>query len=132
MFQRLFKSNQLILNHCIRNVSNLQSFGRLSYGTKATQSTDTSGSTSRVSKKIQEIEDRLSADPNSPLGRLKRTPKGDVNTDAIVNDHQTDGDNPFAAFEDGVNPTTGERNGPTGPEPTRYGDWERKGRCIDF
>jgi hypothetical protein len=19
-----------------------------------------------------------------------------------------------------------------GPEPTRYGDWERKGRCIDF
>lgn len=21
---------------------------------------------------------------------------------------------------------------PTGPEPTRYGDWERKGRCSDF
>ena len=19
-----------------------------------------------------------------------------------------------------------------GPEPTRYGDWEKKGRCIDF
>ncbi|KAI3382919.1 hypothetical protein SNEBB_001264 [Seison nebaliae] len=25
-----------------------------------------------------------------------------------------------------------EINGPKGPEPTRYGDWERKGRCIDF
>lgn len=25
-----------------------------------------------------------------------------------------------------------EIDGPTGPEPTRYGDWERKGRCIDF
>lgn len=25
-----------------------------------------------------------------------------------------------------------ETGGPTGPEPTRYGDWERKGRCIDF
>lgn len=25
-----------------------------------------------------------------------------------------------------------ERGGPKGPEPTRYGDWERKGRCIDF
>lgn len=25
-----------------------------------------------------------------------------------------------------------ELNGPTGPEPTRFGDWERKGRCIDF
>lgn len=25
-----------------------------------------------------------------------------------------------------------EIDGPSGPEPTRYGDWERKGRCIDF
>lgn len=25
-----------------------------------------------------------------------------------------------------------EIGGPGGPEPTRYGDWERKGRCIDF
>jgi hypothetical protein len=25
-----------------------------------------------------------------------------------------------------------ETGGPTGPEPTRYGDWEKNGRCIDF
>lgn len=25
-----------------------------------------------------------------------------------------------------------EIGGPTGPEPTRYGDWERKGRVSDF
>ncbi len=25
-----------------------------------------------------------------------------------------------------------EVGGPKGPEPTRYGDWERGGRCIDF
>ena len=25
-----------------------------------------------------------------------------------------------------------EINGPKGPEPTRYGDWEQKGRCSDF
>ena len=25
-----------------------------------------------------------------------------------------------------------ETGGPEGPEPTRFGDWERKGRCIDF
>lgn len=25
-----------------------------------------------------------------------------------------------------------EENGPEGPEPTRYGDWERKGRVYDF
>uniref|UniRef100_A0A670JJA0 Succinate dehydrogenase assembly factor 4, mitochondrial n=1 Tax=Podarcis muralis TaxID=64176 RepID=A0A670JJA0_PODMU len=35
-------------------------------------------------------------------------------------------------FPDGINPVTKERGGPKGPEPTRYGDWERKGRCIDF
>ena len=33
--------------------------------------------------------------------------------------------------EDAAGPPS-EIGGPTGPEPTRYGDWERKGRCIDF
>lgn len=27
---------------------------------------------------------------------------------------------------------TGEQGGPKGPEPTRYGDWERKGIAVDF
>lgn len=35
-----------------------------------------------------------------------------------------------------VDPTTSEWGGPTKggamPEPTRFGDWERKGRCTDF
>ena len=35
-----------------------------------------------------------------------------------------------AATEETAKPK--EVGGPTGPEPTRYGDWERKGRCIDF
>lgn len=25
-----------------------------------------------------------------------------------------------------------EKGGPAGPEPTRYGDWERNGRAVDF
>ncbi len=25
-----------------------------------------------------------------------------------------------------------ETGGPSGPEPTRYGDWERNGICVDF
>jgi len=28
--------------------------------------------------------------------------------------------------------TPKEIGGPKGLEPTRYGDWEKKGRCIDF
>ncbi|KAK3218179.1 hypothetical protein Dsin_012149 [Dipteronia sinensis] len=31
-----------------------------------------------------------------------------------------------------VNKETGEIGGPRGPEPTRFGDWERNGRCSDF
>lgn len=37
--------------------------------------------------------------------------------------------NPEAPAEHKPSPEIG---GPAGPEPTRYGDWERKGRCIDF
>ena len=28
--------------------------------------------------------------------------------------------------------TAGEVGGPKGLEPTRFGDWERDGRCVDF
>ena len=38
----------------------------------------------------------------------------------------------YAPFPGDKNPETGEIGGPRGPEPTRYGDWERKGRVIDF
>ena len=31
-----------------------------------------------------------------------------------------------------MNEATGECYGPRGPEPTRYGDWKRGGRCTDF
>ncbi|KAJ1960208.1 hypothetical protein IWQ62_004314 [Dispira parvispora] len=37
-----------------------------------------------------------------------------------------------SSSEPHVNPKTGEQGGPKGPEPTRYGDWERAGRVYDF
>jgi hypothetical protein len=33
---------------------------------------------------------------------------------------------------DGAPAKPTEHGGPKGPEPTRYGDWEKNGRCIDF
>ncbi|KAL6782543.1 hypothetical protein ACKKBG_A07215 [Auxenochlorella protothecoides x Auxenochlorella symbiontica] len=39
------------------------------------------------------------------------------------------------AVEQGPRPGNqpeGEEGGPKGPEPTRYGDWEKAGRCYDF
>lgn len=41
-----------------------------------------------------------------------------------------DGDAPAAGSKPAQPP--GEEEGPRGPEPTRYGDWERGGRCYDF
>ncbi len=35
-----------------------------------------------------------------------------------------------AAAGDDTRPA--EEGGPAGPEPTRYGDWERKGIAVDF
>ena len=32
----------------------------------------------------------------------------------------------------GTVPPATEIGGREGPEPTRYGDWEKNGRCIDF
>jgi hypothetical protein len=36
------------------------------------------------------------------------------------------------AAPDPAVPARAETGGPQGPEPTRFGDWERNGRCIDF
>lgn len=49
--------------------------------------------------------------------------------DAAVQPVEPDGDPDTSAVED-ARPR--ELGGPAGPDPTRYGDWERKGRCIDF
>ena len=39
---------------------------------------------------------------------------------------------PAQAFGEGNALPVLEFYGPKGLEPTRYGDWERKGRCVDF
>ena len=61
----------------------------------------------------------------SPKGR---TPTGKLDDDA----HPDAEKQPLKPWPNNVNPHTGEINGPSGPEPTRYGDWERKGKCVDF
>jgi hypothetical protein len=39
---------------------------------------------------------------------------------------------PSALPQEGAKAAIPEIGGPKGPEPTRYGDWERNGRCSDF
>lgn len=59
-----------------------------------------------------------------------KTPSGKLDQqEPVEKDEPTDA---YAPFPDNTNPETGEIGGPRGPEPTRYGDWERKGRVSDF
>lgn len=44
----------------------------------------------------------------------------------------TDDDDDDESLRPITNPKTGEIGGPKGPEPTRFNDWERGGRCSDF
>jgi hypothetical protein len=39
---------------------------------------------------------------------------------------------PASPSPGGVPQPAGEVGGPRGPEPTRFGDWEKNGRCSDF
>ena len=50
-------------------------------------------------------------------------PSSDKPASDIADANNEQPDNAQAATEYG---------GPKGKEPTRYGDWEKKGRCIDF
>jgi hypothetical protein len=43
-----------------------------------------------------------------------------------------DGKSPPTAQPSAPSQPPGERGGPKGPEPTRFGDWEKNGRCFDF
>ena len=47
-------------------------------------------------------------------------------------DPSSDSDRVVSSAEPSATPESREIGGPKGLEPTRYGDWERNGRCIDF
>jgi hypothetical protein len=64
--------------------------------------------------------------------KKKKTPKGRFDDDFDEAPKSYSEKEPLPPYPGGVNPSTGEQNGPKGPEPTRYGDWERKGRVSDF
>ncbi|XP_033749403.1 uncharacterized protein LOC117334074 [Pecten maximus] len=82
------------------------------------------------------IVSRSSSDDKKSTRRKGKTPAGkfddkwETEVEETVSPYVEQ--EPLERFPDDINPSTGEIGGPRGPEPTRYGDWERKGRCSDF
>lgn len=68
---------------------------------------------------------------NDKKMRKPVVPRGKLD-DERPNVHPFAEKEPLTPWPNNVNPHTGEIGGPRGPEPTRYGDWERKGRVTDF
>ena len=56
---------------------------------------------------------------------------GDTAADGKAGDNAADAPKDATTRPDGSDMPR-EINGPKSPEPTRYGDWEQKGRCSDF
>ncbi|KAK9178830.1 hypothetical protein WN943_028024 [Citrus x changshan-huyou] len=90
-------------------------------------STPLVGSSNSVSRLIRSSSS--TRQENSPVKEPGETVKSNQESEEIVDDQ---GDGNEEDTGDFVNKDTGEVGGPRGPEPTRYGDWERNGRCYDF
>ncbi|CAN7142801.1 DUF1674 domain-containing protein [Pseudoxanthomonas sp.] len=60
------------------------------------------------------------------IGQTPPTPEPDPGTQPSATSTPTPGE---GATDTVVQKEIGGRDG---PEPTRYGDWEKNGRCIDF
>ena len=63
-------------------------------------------------------------------GILRHMSTPDPKDKALVDDSKVDSDTNQAGVDDAERPK--EVGGRGGLDPTRYGDWEKAGRCIDF
>ncbi|XP_021184098.3 succinate dehydrogenase assembly factor 4, mitochondrial [Helicoverpa armigera] len=98
-----------------------------------------SHSTTTTTAGVAEPTEKPNEEPKRPQSKRmaefrkklrETTPIDDLGEQPMM--HPSQKEDPLPPWPNDTNPHTGEVGGPRGPEPTRYGDWERKGRCSDF
>ena len=78
-------------------------------------------------------EDAKNADPTSQLPRRNSAITKNVNHQMDENlSRESDTPVEDSVETDKLSDSESEYGGQAGPEPTRYGDWEKNGRCTDF
>ena len=73
--------------------------------------------------------DQSTADKLDSVGDQKVLVKAKQEVSLVTEKQLSSGSKPNASSQQN---SAKEINGPKGLEPTRYGDWESKGRCHDF
>ncbi|MFK7887025.1 MAG: DUF1674 domain-containing protein [Gammaproteobacteria bacterium] len=62
----------------------------------------------------------------------KPEPGADTSADSASSKASTAAESPAVTHDRAPATSDVEVGGRDGPDPTRYGDWEKNGRCIDF
>ena len=120
-----------------RNISQMASRRLFSSTLTSTPKLVLQAATTRPDPLIRSVVTRSmsSAIPHQEIPLQNNKPesiKEDLETENKEEDEDEDGAQYVDENGNFVNKATGEVGGPRGPEPTRYGDWEQKGRCSDF
>ncbi|KAL3650551.1 hypothetical protein CASFOL_006954 [Castilleja foliolosa] len=86
-----------------------------------------SGSPRLICSTAQLLQNQLPETKESPINEVKEKIHNQIEDEKKQPQPSEDEE-----IDESVNKVTGEYGGPRGPEPTRYGDWEKNGRCSDF
>ncbi|XP_066590436.1 succinate dehydrogenase assembly factor 4, mitochondrial-like [Prorops nasuta] len=116
MFKISLASKTKCLNYIYKRNNIKHPLFRL-YSEKPSKAADEENESPRMKEFRKKLRER------TPIEKLEELEEGK---------HPYQEKEPLKPFPNNVNPETGEVGGPRGPEPTRYGDWERKGRVSDF
>lgn len=128
-------TKEALFNFVFLNTNTPLSFLLTVGATRCWSSSSSSITTSTISP---QEEQKQKSQPNSPpvqVEKIKVAACGDVDSDNDSDDEMEMEDmfvDADQTFDHGMAEWGGPRRGGRLPEPTRYGDWERKGRCSDF
>ena len=120
MFKVIFTSNVIGLRESLKARNEITKISTNSFHTQF-QILFSKESKTAESERMKEFKKKLRE--RTPIEKLEELEEGK---------HPYQEKEPLKPFPNDINPETGEVGGPRGPEPTRYGDWERKGRVTDF